>query len=73
MKKELLDEIEIVKTIYSEIENLIITWNNDGTKTAGSLTREIMIALSSLIDKTNEENNKKEKYFQQFHPPVNRR
>ena len=69
MKKELLDEIEIVKTIYSEIENLIITWNNDGTKTAGSLTREIMI----LIDKTNEENNKKEKYFQQFHPPVNRR
>ena len=73
MKKELLDEIEIVKTIYSEIENLIITWNNDGTKTAGSLTREIMIVLSSLIDKTNEENNKKEKYFQQFHPPVNRR
>ena len=73
MKKELLDEIEIVKTIYSEIENLIINWNNDGTKTAGSLTREIMIALSSLIDKTNEENNKKEKYFQQFHPPVNRR
>ena len=73
MKKELLDEIEIVKTIYSEIENLIITWNNDGTKTAGSLTRDIMIQLSSLIDKTNEENNKKEKYFQQFHPPVNRR
>ena len=73
MKKELLDEIEIVKTIYSEIENLIINWNNDGTKTTGSLTREIMIVLSSLIDKTNEENNKKEKYFQQFHPPVNRR
>ena len=61
------------KELYSEIENLIITWNNDGTKTAGSLTREIMIVLSSLIDKTNEENNKKEKYFQQFHPPVNRR
>jgi hypothetical protein len=61
------------KELYSEIENLIINWNNDGTKTAGSLTREIMIVLSSLIDKTNEENNKKEKYFQQFHPPVNRR
>ena len=60
------------KELYSEIENLIINWNNDGTKTAGSLTREIMIVLSSLIDKTNEENNKKEKYFQQFHPPVNR-
>ena len=57
------------KELYSEIEDLIITWNNDGTKTAGSLTREIMI----VIDKTNEENNKKEKYFQQFHPPVNRR
>ena len=62
MKKELLDEIEIVKTIYSEIENLIINWNNDGTKTTGSLTREIMIVLSSLIDKTNEENNKKEDF-----------
>ena len=32
--------------LTSEIENLIITWNNDGTKTAGSLTREIMIVLS---------------------------
>jgi hypothetical protein len=29
-------------TLYSEIEHLIIQWNNDGTKTAGSLTREIM-------------------------------
>ena len=57
------------KELYSEIEDLIITWNNDGTKTAGSLTREIMI----VIDKTNEENNKKEKYFQQFHPQRNRR
>jgi hypothetical protein len=28
--------------LYSEIEHLIIKWNNDGTKTAGSLTREIM-------------------------------
>jgi hypothetical protein len=28
--------------LYSEIEDLIIRWNNDGTKTAGSLTREIM-------------------------------
>ena len=26
------------KELYSEIENLIINWNNDGTKTAGSLT-----------------------------------
>ena len=30
------------KELYSEIENLIIVWNIDGTKTAGSLTRDIM-------------------------------
>jgi hypothetical protein len=30
------------ETPYSEIEHLIIQWNNDGTKTAGSLTRDIM-------------------------------
>lgn len=28
--------------LYSEIEHLIITWNIDGTKTAGHLTRQIM-------------------------------
>ena len=28
--------------LYTQIENLIIFWSNDGTKTAGSLTREIM-------------------------------
>jgi len=33
--------------LYSEIENLIITWNIDGTKTAGSLTREIIKLLES--------------------------
>jgi len=36
---------EIEKDLYSEIENLIIRWNNDGTKTAGSLTREIIALL----------------------------
>ena len=30
------------KDLYSEIESLIIRWNNDGTQTAGTLTREIM-------------------------------
>jgi len=30
------------KKLYSEIELLIIRWNIDGTKTAGSLTRQIM-------------------------------
>ena len=28
--------------LYSEIENLIITWNIDGTLTAGALTRQII-------------------------------
>ena len=28
--------------LYNEIENLIIRWNIDGTKTAGSLTRQII-------------------------------
>jgi Icc-related predicted phosphoesterase len=28
--------------LYSEIEWLIISWNNDGTKTAGHLTRQII-------------------------------
>jgi len=39
----ILDEED--KGIYNEIENLIIRWNNDGTKTAGFLTRQIMSLL----------------------------
>jgi hypothetical protein len=38
------------QTLYSEIETLIIKWNIDGTKTAGSLTRDIM----KLIENKNE-------------------
>lgn len=34
-----------LKKLYSEIEYLIIMWSNTGTKTAGSLTREIMDLL----------------------------
>jgi hypothetical protein len=34
------------KELYSEIEGLIIEWSNDGTKTAGYLTRQIMKLLS---------------------------
>ena len=30
------------KELYSEIEYLIINWSNDGTKTAGALTRQII-------------------------------
>ena len=37
--------------IYSEIEHLIIQWNNDGTKTAGSLTREIMELIKTYRPK----------------------
>jgi hypothetical protein len=33
------------ETLYSEIEHLIIVWTIDGTKTAGSLTRDIMKLL----------------------------
>ena len=33
--------------LYSEIEDLIIRWNNDGTKTAGSLTRQITELIES--------------------------
>lgn len=31
--------------LYSEIEDLIIRWNIDGTKTAGSLTRQILTVI----------------------------
>lgn len=31
--------------LYSEIEELIIRWNIDGTKTAGFLTRQILNLL----------------------------
>ena len=32
--------------LYQEIEQLIILWSNDGTKTAGYLTRQIVEALN---------------------------
>jgi hypothetical protein len=34
--------------LYQQIENAIIKWSNDGTKTAGSLTREIMEIIKNL-------------------------
>ena len=39
-KPFVLDEVD--KELYNEIENLIIRWNIDGTKTAGALTRQII-------------------------------
>ena len=44
-------------TLYSEIEYLIITWNIDGTKTAGHLTRQIM----KLIEGTESQQEQMEK------------
>lgn len=46
-----IDEIYIPKDhedtyLYNQIETLIIDWSNDGTRTAGSLTRDIL----NLID-----------------------
>ena len=39
------------KKLYSDIEYLIIMWSNDGTKSAGFLTRQIM---ELIIKKSNE-------------------
>lgn len=37
--------LDYKNNLYSEIESLIIHWTIDGTKTAGSLTRDIMKLL----------------------------
>lgn len=37
---------KLKRKLYSDIEYLIIRWGNDGTKTAGTLTREIMKLLN---------------------------
>jgi hypothetical protein len=42
--------------LYSKIEMLIIAWNIDGTRTAGSLTREIV----ELLRTQDEDENKKD-------------
>ena len=34
------------KILYSKIEHIIIKYSNDGSKTAGSLTREIMYLIN---------------------------
>ena len=36
--------------LYSAIEHAIITWTLDGTRTAGSLTREIMLIIKQQQD-----------------------
>jgi hypothetical protein len=47
--KQLLSKKE-QQTLYSEIETLIIRWNIDGTKTAGSLTRDIMKLIENELN-----------------------
>lgn len=49
-------------TLYSEIENLIIRWNNDGTQTAGSLTREIMELIKGETWEEIEDEYQKDEY-----------
>ena len=39
-------------SLYQNVENAIIGWSLDGTKTAGTLTREIMSHIE--LDKNNE-------------------
>lgn len=48
-KIPVVDETE--KNLYSKIENSIISWSIDGTKTAGSLTREIMELIKERYKK----------------------
>jgi hypothetical protein len=48
-KISIVDETE--KDLYSNIENSIISWNIDGTRTAGSLTREIMELIKERYKK----------------------
>lgn len=48
--------MKIDDNLHSKIEMLIIVWNIDGTRTAGSLTREIIELLKiQEEDKKNEQ------------------
>jgi hypothetical protein len=42
---EILEVAQNDLSIYQQLENAIIRWNNDSTKTAGSLTRELLSLL----------------------------
>ncbi len=48
-KISVIDETE--KDLYRNIENSIISWSINGTKTAGSLTREIMELIKERYKK----------------------
>jgi hypothetical protein len=36
------------KQLYYEFEHLVINWCNDGTKTAGSLVRDIILKMLEM-------------------------
>jgi hypothetical protein len=46
---------ESEREIYKQLEIMIVRWNNDGTKTAGTLTREILEKLNVKIKNNNPE------------------
>jgi hypothetical protein len=50
------------KELYSEIENAIIRWSNDGTMTAGILARQIMTMIESETWEEIEEEYMKDEY-----------
>jgi hypothetical protein len=56
------------QTLYSEIETLIIRWNIDGTKTAGSLTRDIMKLLNVTLKNKAKETAEYKKIFSEIQP-----
>ena len=66
------DEVNIYKqnkqTLYSEIETLIIKWNIDGTKTAGSLTRDIIKLLNVTLKNIAKESAEYKKIFKEIQP-----
>jgi hypothetical protein len=48
--------------LYREIENAIIRWSNEETKTAGSLTREILEILKAETWEEIEDEYQKDEY-----------
>lgn len=46
----------MTNNLYSQIEHAIISWSNDGTKTAGTLTREIINIINNASNNTSKDN-----------------
>ena len=52
--------------LYSDIEATIIRWTIDGTKTAGELTREIMLMLKQQDKKAKKEEKRRKDFSKWF-------